>query len=67
MLVDHGEEIVLRHVERLDWGLRPLGQSDVALCSEVSTPRGIALVRELVAAFQGRKMTRDRQAGLQGC
>jgi DNA-binding transcriptional LysR family regulator len=36
-----------------DWGLPSLGQSDVVLRSNVSTPRGNALVRELAAAFRG--------------
>jgi len=35
-----------------EWGLPSLGQSDVVLRSNVSTPRGNALVRELAAAFR---------------
>lgn len=35
-----------------DWGLPSLGKSDVVLRSNVSTPRGNTLVRELAAAFR---------------
>lgn len=36
-----------------DWGLPPLGRSQVVLRSNAATARGRALVRELAAAFRG--------------
>lgn len=38
-----------------DWGLPPLGSSQVVLRSQVSTPRANAFVRELAAAFRSRR------------
>ncbi|WNJ88208.1 LysR family transcriptional regulator [Bosea sp. 685] len=37
-----------------EWGLPALGDSEVVLRSNVASPRGNALVRELAAAFRGR-------------
>ncbi len=38
-----------------DWGLPPLGTSEVVLRSQVSTPRASAFVRTLAAAFRAQR------------
>jgi len=38
-----------------DWGLPALGSSDAVLRSNVATPRGLAFVRELAAAFRAAR------------
>ena len=36
-----------------EWGLPPLGRSQVVLRSNTASPRGLAFVREMAAAFRG--------------